>query len=161
MSRGNLILTGLSLFLAACSSAPRERPRIEETLRLMFTDLDLKPLDVDAALTRGETVALVFWQPTCSSCRREAPALNRAVEQHGDAIRFVGVVPGESFNEAELKEVASSWEYEFTQVRDPDESLCGALDVTATPTLLVIGPEREVRYRGHRPPRDWRPLIDR
>lgn len=154
-------LPGLCLLLgvvlqAGCAGAPPEKPAGGEPL--VVTDMAGVSHDLDAALARGETVALVFWQTWCGSCAREAPRLVEAVKEHGPKILFLGVVPGkpETVDEAEVRRVARRWGYEaFPQVRDRDLGLSQRLQVEGTPTIVVLGKERRVLYHAHRPPQDW------
>src|SRR5690606_35296254 len=62
--------------LSACAAPPPARPeRVTGEAPLLAQDLAGSSLDIDAALARGERVALVFWQTWCSSCADEAPAI--------------------------------------------------------------------------------------
>jgi len=152
-------LTLLTL-LFGCQSggAPSSRPeRISTEVRLSAQDRGGATQDIDAALARGERVALVFWQTWCESCQDEAPGIAAAVEAEGSRIRFVGVVPGsrETVKEEEVSATAKAWGYTFPQVRDHDLAWSRALGVRGTPTIVVLGEGREVLYREHRPPANW------
>ena len=126
-----------------------------------LTSMDGRIHDVDAALDRGETVALIFWQTWCESCETEAPRISAAAADNAGTIRFLGVVPGRDaeVDAGEVRAVADTWGYAtFPHVRDRDQGLCERLGVSATPTILVLGQSGEVLYRGHRAPKDWRAL---
>ncbi len=139
----------------AAKSAPPEQ--ISAEVSLSAQDRAGTVQDLDAALARGERVALVFWQTWCESCREEAPAIAAAAAAQGGRIRFVGVVPGsrETVKEEEVSATAEAWGYSFPQVRDYDLAWSKALGVRGTPTIVVLGQGREVLYREHRPPADW------
>ena len=142
------------VLLVGCAG-PRPAP-ISPTVPLTLTALDGQQLDLEAGLARGETVALVVWQTWCGPCAREAPRVVRAAREHGERIRFVGVVPGRDVDDAKLRTVAERWGYDaFPQVRDPDFSLIDGLGVVGTPTVLVLGRDREVLYRDHHTPPSW------
>ena len=146
--------------LCGCSSpAPAQPASLDGNLSLELADLDGRNIDLQSTLDGGTAVALVFWQPGCSGCQNEAPRIAEAARRHGGSIRFVGIIPGRpSLTDAEVRRTASEWGYGFIQIRDADESLCRAAGVTVTPTLLVLGSGREVRYRGNEAPRDWEAL---
>ena len=45
-----------------------------------------------------------------------------------------------------------------SQVRDRDLSLTKGLGVRGTPTIIVLGKDRQVLYDAHRAPEDWAEL---
>jgi thiol-disulfide isomerase/thioredoxin len=145
------------VWVAGCASAPDGGERLPPEARLRLPDTAGREHDVDAALGRGETVALVAWQTWCPSCRGEAPEVVEAARRHGDAIRFFGLVPGKpgTVDDREVEATAAAWGYAFPQLRDRDLAACRALGIEGTPTIVVLGPDRAVRYRGHRSPADW------
>lgn len=148
------------LIFAGCAGAPAPREPAAP-ISLAVTAMDGSVVDLDAALARGETVALVFWQTWCESCKSEAPAVAEAARTHGSRIRFVGVVPGkdETVDDAEVRKVTASWAYDaFPQVRDRDLGLSREFDIRGTPTILVLGKGRRVLFSGHRAPKDWTTL---
>ncbi|MAF66956.1 MAG: hypothetical protein CMJ84_15035 [Planctomycetes bacterium] len=150
-----------ALALAGCAGAPSAAPPTTlQELAGVLTDLDGATHDVDAALRDGRRVALVFWQTWCESCLREGPALARAAKRLEGEIDFLGVIPGpdEQVDEAEVRRVAASLGLSYPQVRDRDLAWTHALAVEGTPTIVVLGPGREVLYHGHRPPSDWSAL---
>lgn len=154
----------LSLALLAGCAAPRPGPAAGPgagDAPLAVTDLDGGRHDLEQALERGEHVALVFWQTWCASCREEAPAVAAAAREHGQGLRFVGVVPGRDdvVDDAEVRATIAAWGYGgFPQVRDRDLRLTRLLDVRGTPTIVVLARGRRVLYRGHRPPASWQAL---
>jgi len=155
-----LVLTGCRAGPSTADLAAGER--VPADVALPRVDLAGEPLDLDAALARGEPVAFVFWQTWCASCRAEAPAVARAAATHGERLRFVGVVPGrdDAVDVAEVEATRAAWGYDLPQVRDRDLALSRALGVRGTPTIVVLGPDREVRYHAHRPPADWAALAE-
>lgn len=124
---------------------------------LAVTDRGGSSHDLDAALAQGRPVALIFWQSWCRSCLEEAPQLARDVEQWRDQIDFFGVVPGpdESVDDAALDTAIEKNGLTHPQVRDRDLALTRRFGVEGTPTIIVLGREREVLYRGHELPQDW------
>lgn len=158
-ARASLIVT---LVVSGCAggAAPADQP-LSGGAPLVVTDMDGARHDLDAALERGGTVGLVFWQTWCESCAQEAPRLAEAAREHQGRIAFLGVVPGRDdlVDAGEVRAVARRWGYGFPQVRDPDLVLSRRLGVEGTPTIVVLGRGREVLYRGHRPPPEWAPYL--
>jgi len=148
----------VALVVSGCASAEVAPAPARTDLKVVDTDGGAH--DLDAALARGEAVALVFWQTWCPSCAGEAPAIVEAQREHADRIRFFGVVPGRDadVDEAEVARVRAAWGYAFPQVRDRDMSLTRRFGVQGTPSIVVLGAGGAVRYSGHRPPEDWGPL---
>lgn len=146
--------------LVGCAGGP-EPSATAPADALALTDVAGQDLDLDAALERGESVALIFWQTWCESCEKEAPTIAAASRDEGERIRFVSVVPGKE-STVDLSEVEAkrqAWGYgEFPLVRDTDLSLSRSLGVRGTPTIVVLGRGRSIRYREHRPPSDWASL---
>ncbi|MGE0710623.1 MAG: TlpA family protein disulfide reductase [Planctomycetota bacterium] len=150
----------LLLLLSGCAAGPGTPERAPAELRLAGTDTDGQARDYDAALARGESVALVFWQTWCESCRDEAPLVAAAARAERGRIHFVGVVPGAAarVDPAEVARVRAAWGYAFPQLRDPELTISRALGVHGTPTIVVVGQDRLVRFSGHRAPEDWTSL---
>jgi thiol-disulfide isomerase/thioredoxin len=131
-----------------------------ESAAFVVTDMSGAQLDIDATLASGKTVALVFWQTWCESCIAEAPKLARAAATYSDSVQFIGVVPGPTgrVDDEEVKRVAAELGLTYPQVRDRDLALTQRFEVMGTPTIIALGDERELLYRGHRPPKDWKGL---
>jgi thiol-disulfide isomerase/thioredoxin len=150
------------VIVAGCTQEPPpDRPSAEVTAPLTVLAMNGEELDLDATLAGGQTVALVFWQTWCGSCKGEAPEIVEAVRAHGSRIRFVGVVAGrdEDVDDAEVSEVATAWGYgAFPQVRDRDLAWSNRFGVRATPTIVVLGKGRRVLFNGHRAPESWTTL---
>lgn len=109
----------------------------------------------------GQPTVLVFWQTWCASCQEEAPQLARDARELAGELRFIGVVPGpdELVDEAEVERCVRRFDLPYPQVRDRELALTEELQVQGTPTIIVLGPDRTVRYHGHHAPADWRALL--
>ncbi|MEQ8762785.1 MAG: TlpA disulfide reductase family protein [Planctomycetota bacterium] len=126
---------------------------------LSLQTMDGRTLDLDRSLAAGHSVALIFWQTWCSSCKTEMPELNEAAHELEGQVDFVGVIPGpdDRVDDGEVLAVAGSYALVYPQVRDRDLSLTRRFGVQGTPTIVVIGPDRSILFDGHRSP-DWKTL---
>ncbi len=145
------VIAGLMFAMLGASSEP-----------LVLQDMEGRTHDADALVAAGKPVVLVFWQTWCSSCRREAPELARAVEEYGDDLQFFGVIsgPDRAVDDAKVRRVAKEWGHPQPQVRDRDLSLTQRFKVSGTPVIIVLGRQLRVLYRGYRLPKDWTVYID-
>jgi thiol-disulfide isomerase/thioredoxin len=155
-------LATLLLVSVGCQASDPPPDRAPDEVALSATDTDGKAQDIDALLEQGETVALVFWQTWCESCKDEAPTIQAAAKSEVGQIHFVGVIPGKTgtVNEEEVAQTRKAWGYEFPQVRDSDMTWTHALGVKGTPTIVVLGKGRKVLYHEHRPPSDWSKFVE-
>ncbi len=165
----NVLAIGLwlaSLGSSGCSSTERAREPSEdsvqlssELLRAPLRDTADRPLVLADELSSGKKVALVFWQAWCGSCRAEAPELVAASRKY-PGIEFIGVVsgPDDAVDAAALERAIRDLRLPYRNVRDRDLELTNALDITVTPTIVVLGSHGDVLYRGHELP-DWDALL--
>lgn len=154
----------VSLGLTSCSSPERasERPAAalpSSVLRAPLQDMTGRSLVLADELTSGKRVALVFWQEWCASCRAEAPELVAASRKY-PGLEIIGVVPGpDSVVDAEaLARAIRELGLPYRNVRDRELELTRALDITGTPTIVVLDRNGQVLYRGHAVP-EWEALL--
>lgn len=163
------ILTALALIAAlgtsACSSPKRTAAGSapltlsSDVLRAPLQDLGGRPVVLGDVLASGKKVTLVFWQAWCAPCRAEAPQLVAASRKYS-GMEVIGVVsgPDEAVDEAELERAIVELGLPYRNVRDRALDLTRALDVRGTPTIVVLGAQGQVLYRGHASP-DWDTLL--
>ena len=161
---GKYLALGWLVWISACATPPSRPPirahELPTPAAWVVTDRTGVCHDLDADLAAGRPVALIFWQTWCASCLRETPVLASASRAFGDRIRFFGVIPGPDavVDESEITRTVDSFDIPYPQLRDRDLSLTRLFDVQGTPTILVLGPDKRVLYRGHAPPEDWASL---
>jgi thiol-disulfide isomerase/thioredoxin len=152
MRRSSLLIVCLTLALSATMSRAETPPD-----PMTLTDMDGAELDIDGLLAEGLNVVLVFWQTWCGPCKREAPHLAEAARAHTESLRFVGVVSGSDrdVDETKVRKYVEKYALPYPQVRDRDLALVSRYEVKGTPTILILGPGREILYRGSTPPEKW------
>jgi cytochrome c biogenesis protein CcmG, thiol:disulfide interchange protein DsbE len=130
-----------------------------ELLRASMSDTAGKPVVIADELATGKKVTLVFWQAWCAPCRAEAPRLAAASRAHPE-LDILGVVsgPDESVDAELLLRTIAELGLPYRNIRDRALDLTRALDVRGTPTIIVLGAEGQVLYRGHESP-DWDKLL--
>lgn len=164
------VIPCLCLFLTGCITAPASpvpgtgegsSSLVSESdtpagYPLRLTDQQQRAHDVDALLRQGKTVVLVFWQPWCAPCRREAPHLAERSRELTESHRFFGIVsgPDEVVNAERVAECIERYNISYPTIRDGDASLSRRFGVKGTPTLIILKGTQEV-FRGHRAPQNW------
>ncbi|MFT7670257.1 MAG: thiol-disulfide isomerase/thioredoxin [Planctomycetota bacterium] len=149
----------LTLLVSACSttSEPIASNTPVSSAPLTVVDRQGTSHDLDATLKAGRPVALIFWQSWCVSCLEEAPQLAKDSKNWGEKIQFLGVVPGpdKTVDESAIDMALNKFGLSYPQIRDRDLLLTRRFAVEGTPTIIVLGANNEVLYRGHQPPEDW------
>jgi thiol-disulfide isomerase/thioredoxin len=149
----------------SCSSpnqateAPAPSVLPSRVLRTPLSDTNSNTVVIADVLATGKNVTLVFWQTWCAPCRAEAPQLVAASRKYSN-MEIIGVVsgPDEAVDAAELQRAIVEWGLPYRNVRDRALDLTRALDVRGTPTIVVLGAQGQVLYRGHKSP-DWDALF--
>jgi len=95
---------------------------------------------------QGEVVVLDFWASWCRPCRESIPRINRVREDLGDEVRFYGVNTEGGMRRAALATHHRSLGTEFPTFQDVDGSMARSFQVTALPTLFVIGPDGQIQH---------------
>lgn len=128
----------------------------------MASDIDGHSHDLGAVLSSGKEIALVFYQTWCQPCAREAPHVAEVARQHGERLQFYGVVSGsdEQVDNAKVRGWQQRFQLPYPQLRDRDLALTDKFSVKGTPTIIVLGCDGMILYRGHRSP-NWDQLLTR
>jgi thiol-disulfide isomerase/thioredoxin len=147
---------GILMALVGCTSTPTA-PRTHDDAPIVLNDEAGARYDVTKTLADGESVALVFWQTWCVTCRAEGPDLVRAAKDYAGKIEFFGVVSGPDaiVDASELQTVTAQLALPYPQIRDRDGSLAERFHVQSTPTIIVLGRGGKELYRGAALPKDW------
>lgn len=137
------------LCLSSSSHAARET--------FVVTDMDGKEHNISSLINDGKSVAFVFWQTWCSSCRKESPNIVDASRKYESAIRVFGVIsgPDEYVSDDKVRRSIEDWQLPYPQIRDRDLALTKRYGVRGTPTIVIIGEGGETLFYGHASPENW------
>ena len=146
------LITLLMVFAASAVSA--KDAVLPETIR----DMDGKEHHLRKITDSSKTVALVFWQTWCASCRKEAPSIVAAAKKYQPDIQFFGVVSGTDkfVNDDKVRKYTKRLGLFYPQVRDRDLAISNACKVKGTPTIVLLGKDLKPLYNAHRSPADWK-----
>jgi thiol-disulfide isomerase/thioredoxin len=97
-----------------------------------------------ASAVHGRHAALVlFWASWCTSCQREAAAVERFARSAAGRGRIVGIDYGES-ELAGARAFVRRYGWSFPTLRDPDGETGEAYGVTGLPTTFAIDPRGRI-----------------
>ncbi|HLH13801.1 MAG TPA: TlpA disulfide reductase family protein [Solirubrobacteraceae bacterium] len=95
--------------------------------------------------TRGRPALVVFWASWCTSCRAEAPALERFYRSAEGRGRIVGVDWSDPLT-AEARKFVRQYRWTFPIVRDAEGSVGNAYGLGAgLPDTFVVGAHERIR----------------
>ncbi len=100
---------------------------------------------------------LVFWQPTCDSCRRHNPELIALWEARHHDLEVIGICVSKKTPEV-VRQTAEEWGIPFATVHDPELQISRHFGVSGTPTLILFDKGQEI-FRDHRLPEDFDQLL--
>ena len=92
----------------------------------------------------GKFAIISIWTPKSASCRKWIPALNNLHTNLLGKLEIVGVT---SATESEVTETDPK--LDFPCGLDPDSKFMNAAGITMLPCVLLVDPNRIVRYEGH------------
>ncbi|MBD3868117.1 MAG: redoxin domain-containing protein [Acidobacteria bacterium] len=88
---------------------------------------------------------LIFWSVNCPHCTKALPQYNKWYRENRDKVNIV--TAARITNPAErtkTREFVSAQKLEFLTVEDQDRAVADLYNVTATPTIFVVGPDGKV-----------------
>ena len=150
--------------IPAPPAAPSERLG-EALTEFKFETLDGQP--ITPADLKDKTVLLDFWQVDCAPCKAHTPDLEKVYQQLKDNDKFAFYAVSLDGKNRVPNEIADrtlkNWGGTFPILRDPDFT-AEKLQVTGTPTLMLLGPDGRLQYlhiRQHREPKQLAELIQK
>lgn len=142
----------LTLLLSAASSAAGLKTG-DTAPAFTLKSLNGPPVSLDDLTAKGH-VMLVFWETECVYCFMHIKDFNRLHELYQDkgltiaAINFLGE------HEEEVREYVSDNHLKYLMLTDRLKNIDVASDykVFASPTILVVAPDKKILYYGHKIP---------
>lgn len=129
------LLTALLVVLSSCTA---------EGSRTTVPPLPVTDAVAVAALLETSTrpVVINVWASWCIPCRSEAPLLERAFDQFGDEIRFVGINVADTQSGAQ--EFIAEFGLSFENLFDAPRSVPAALGGSGVPQTYFFAPGGEL-----------------
>jgi peroxiredoxin len=88
---------------------------------------------------------LIFWSVNCPHCTKALPQYNKWYRANRDKVNIVTAARVTSAAErTKTREFVSAQKLEFLTVEDQDRAVADLYNVTATPTIFVVGPDGKV-----------------
>ena len=88
---------------------------------------------------------LIFWSVDCSHCTKVLPQYNRWYRENRDKVNIVTAVRVTSAaDRTKSREFVAAQKLDFLTVEDQDRAVADLYNVTATPTIFVVGPDGKV-----------------
>jgi thiol-disulfide isomerase/thioredoxin len=108
---------------------------------------DLEGNALSLADHRGETVVLVVWGSWCGDCRVEAPMVQKAADELGDRVQFLGLNLRDA-NAAQAQAYVRNFGIDYPSFFSPDgdfiEAFPGVLTIQTIPAFVVLDGEGRV-----------------
>lgn len=113
-----------------------------------FSLKDTENRTVSFSQISGKSLTIVdFWATWCQPCIRSMPRLVDLSEAYQDqGVSFVGISVDSPRNLSKVKPFARSMGIQYPILLDSSGELMGELNVTAVPTLLIIGSDYNILY---------------
>lgn len=136
----------LLLLPAACNPTSSQKTRALFSVHV--TTLDGATFDL-SSLKSHKAAVLVFLAPDCPLSQSYVLTLNTLSEQfHAEGVQFLGVVAGEWFQQAEIRQFTETYNLRTPVLLDRDFELTDALGATKTPEAFALDAAGEVFYKG-------------
>ena len=140
-----LIMIVMCCFLNVRADSPAENTQ-GGLLAPGFELQDLKGVNHQLKAYAGQTVIVNFWAVWCAPCRKEIPAMNRALAILKDEnITILGINVGDQQDAIEA--FSEDFPMDFTVLMDKTGAVSQYWQVTGFPTTFIINPLGEVVYR--------------
>lgn len=137
-------------------------PAREVKMGSLAPEFELTRLDgskVSLADLAEKPAVIVFWTAWCTSCKEEAPHINRlAAEYQNKGVRVLGINIGEGA--ARVNEGIKDFGIEYDVARDADTNVAKTYRVVGTPTIVFLDKKGVIRYFGNELPKDYAARLD-
>lgn len=113
-----------------------------------FGFTDAQGTAVTPSSLEGKIAVFDFWSTDCPPCKENTPALETAyqtLKEFDDVVFYAVSTDPKGLATPAVEKVLQSWGGSFPLLRDFDKHAFYQLDIRATPTLLVIGPDKRLQ----------------
>ncbi len=114
----------------------------------VLKSLDGKDFNLADSLGK-KTIVLNFWAAWCTTCEEEIPELKALKNKHPEFL-YVGINSGEKDSKA--RRFVEKNNYPYFVVLDPEKTTANSYKVVGLPTTIIIGKNKNIIFRGSRPP---------
>lgn len=136
-----LVATACAVLLSACGASGRTGSGTTAGITpdnplpdVLLTDLDGEPVQLGSLV--GTPLVINYWYATCPPCREEMPAFALVAAEFAGRVRFVGINPQDSAEQA--RAVAAERGVTFEQLLDPTQRSVDALALTGFPSTVLV-----------------------
>ncbi|TAE86244.1 MAG: alkyl hydroperoxide reductase [Bacteroidetes bacterium] len=115
---------------------------------ISLLDLRGQTVSLHKYVGKGATV-FIFISPECPLCQSYTLTINKLLTTYQtDSIRFLGIVPGQSFTTAETLGFKRKYKCNLTLLHDPNNKLTNLLKASITPEVFILNQQQKVIYQG-------------
>jgi len=138
------------LMMMSCSSSANASSSAE-WYRLSPSTPDFELLDMQndthqLSSYAGKTVIVNFWAVWCAPCRKEIPAMNRALAILKDEnVVMLAINVGDDYES--IKAFSKAFPMDFTVLMDKNGAVSQDWRVSGFPTTFIISPQGQIVYR--------------
>ena len=100
---------------------------------------------ISLAGLRGRYVVLNFWASTCTACVQEMPHIEKAFQEMGKKVDFVGIAVSDSTSAASA--FARRVGVTYPLASDSSGSVAGSYRISGLPYTVIVGPSGAVQIR--------------
>ncbi|UYQ95450.1 redoxin domain-containing protein [Chitinophaga horti] len=137
-----ILIAGCLFFLSASAQQPKSKSN--ESIRLKT--LEGKPLTLPGFAKK--LTAIVFLSPDCPLSRNYSIVLKEIQQSWKNDLQVVGVFPGNSNNEEEIKAFRDKYKIDFDLVQDKKLTLVNFSGASITPEVFLYDDQGVLRYKG-------------
>lgn len=113
-----------------------------------FTLNDTENEQVSYSDLKGDKLTVIdFWATWCQPCVSSIPKLVEIRSEFGDqGVAFIGVSVDSPRNMSKVKPFSRSLGIDYPVLLDSNSEVMGDLNVTAVPTLMIVGSDDKILY---------------
>lgn len=99
-------------------------------------------------LQQNKWTLLVFLSPECPLSKNYAVVIQQLANDYSDQIQVIGIIPGSTFSNKEIRAFASKYKLSFPLVKDEKMTVVKAVEATITPEVVLMTDKASLIYRG-------------